>query len=176
MSLEAALEAHTEALLANTAAILEQNSKLDIMLGKAGASSVASDTGKDDTEAKPKRTRTSSKKEENGNDDAPAHTAASVKALAGAWLAEFAKDQNDPETQARKDKLKSTLTSLAKKEGFEAADPKKGVLLTDVPAEHLGRVVAWLEKQPSVDNGFGEGRLTEVPGEDSTKQTDADEI
>ncbi len=181
MSLEAAIAALTEAVKAQTEATAEQNERLDKMLNKAGATASSGDT-----EEKPKRTRKqeeekaeTSSDDNNSDDDAgdePKLTNEGVKQTVAAWLTEFAKNESDPETQARKEKIKATLTAMQKKDGFKVADEKKGATIADVPASELHRVIAWLDKQKTADNGFGEGRLTAVPGAASDDAGEDDEI
>lgn len=162
MSLESALAAHTEALLANTAAIVEQNEKLDAMLAKSGAAT----SGDTDTKAT-RKPRT--KKEEKSDDDTTGDAGTGdgddeagtkltnegvKKDVVAPWLSEYVNDENDPETAERKAKIKAILAKLVGKEGATVAD---------VPAADLHRLVTWVEKQKAADNGFGAGRYTAVP-------------
>lgn len=173
MSLEAKIEALTNAVTALTEAQTEHTERLNVVLAKGA-------TGGGETEDKPARkprakkedTKTEGEDDNTGSDE-NALTHDGVKAIAAAWLGEFAKNEKDPETQARKEKIKATLAAMAKKDGFAIKDEAKGATIADVPAAELHRVVAWMEKQKAADNGFGAGRLTEVPG--SKAETSGDE-
>ncbi len=177
MSLEAAIAALTEATI-------EQTSVLNKLLARTTAGATASSG---ETEEKPARKPRAKKEdkaetssdESNSDDDASDDNKQNnegVKATVAAWLTEFAKNESDPETQARKEKIKATLTAMQKKDGFKVADEKKGATIADVPASELHRVIAWLDKQKTADNGFGEGRLTAVPGAASDDAGEDDEI
>lgn len=183
MSLEAKIEALTSAVVALTEAQNDHTEKLNAVLAAGGKSASAGEA-----EDKPKRTR--AKKEdtktetsadtgegegEGEEDAAPKLTNDGVKKIVASWLTEFAKVEGDPETDARKAKIKATLTSMQKKDGFKIADAEKGATIADVPASELHRIIAWLNKQKEADNGFGKGRLTAVPGSDDAGSDD-DEI
>lgn len=178
MSLEAKIESLTTAIGSLIEVQTVHTDKLNAMLEAAGKS-----TSSDDGE-KPKRTRKTKAAETESDDtgettgddtDAPKLTNEGVKKTVADWLTEFAKDQKDGETQARKDKIKATLTAMQKKDGFKIADAEKGATIADVPASELHRIIAWLDKQKEADNGFGKGRLTAAPGSEDTGSDD-DEI
>jgi hypothetical protein len=170
MSLEAKIEALTNAVVALTEAQTDHTEKLNAVLAAGGKSASAGEG-----DEKPKRTRTK-KEPETGNadngDDAGdgAEDAASkltnetVKMkIVAPWLGEFAKVEGDPETDARKTKIKGALAKLVGKEGATVAD---------VPAKDLQRLVDWVSKQKEVDNGFGKGRLTAAPGSEDAGSDD----
>lgn len=170
MSLELKIEELTKAVVALTEAQTDHTEKLNAVLAAGGKSASAGD-GED----KPKRTRV--KKEEtktetgadtgegegegegeSEEDAAPKLTNETVKMkIVAPWLGEFAKVEGDPETDARKTKIKGALAKLVGKEGATVAD---------VPAKDLQRLVDWVNKQKEADNGFGKGRLTAAPGAD----------
>lgn len=180
MSLEAKIEALTNAVVALTEAQTDHTEKLNAVLAAGGKSASAGEG-----DEKPKRTRTRTKKEpETGNADngddagdgaedaAPKLTNDGVKKIVANWLTEFAKVEGDPETDARKAKIKATLTSMQKKDGFKIADAEKGATIADVPASELHRIITWLDKQKEADNGFGKGRLTAAPGSEDAGSDD----
>lgn len=172
MSLEAKIEALTNAVVALTEAQTDHTEKLNAVLA-AGGKSASAGEGED----KPKRTR--AKKEdtktetdtdsgddagEGAEDAAPKLTNETVKMkIVAPWLGEFAKVEGDPETDARKTKIKGALAKLVGKEGATVAD---------VPAKDLQRLVDWVNKQKEADNGFGKGRLTAAPGSDDAGSDD----
>ncbi len=179
MSLELKIEELTKAVVALTEAQTEHTEKLNAVLAAGGKSASAGDG-----EEKTKRTR--AKKEDTkteanadnggeageGDDDAPKLTNDGVKKIVASWLTEFAKVEGDPETDARKAKIKATLTSMQKKDGFKIAEAEKGATIADVPASELHRIITWLDKQKEADNGFGKGRLTAAPGADDAGSDD----
>lgn len=166
MSLEAKIEALTSAVVALTEAQNDHTEKLNAVLAAGGKSASAGEG-----EEKPKRTRAKKEdtKTETGadtgegegdgeEDTAPKLTTETVKMkIVAPWLGEFANVEGDPETAARKSKIKGALAKLVGKEGATVAD---------VPAKDLQRVVDWVAKQKETDTGFGKGRLTAVPGSD----------
>jgi hypothetical protein len=169
MSLESVIAAHTEALLANTAAVIEQNEKLDIMLSKSGAAP-AGDADRPTRKTRAKKEEKSDEDTDGEGDNGETETASKLsndsvkKDVVAPWLSEFVKNENDPETAERKVKIKGALAKLVGKEGATVAD---------VPADKLQRLVDWVEKQKTADNGFGAGRLTELPG--SKKEASEDD-
>lgn len=179
MSLEAKIEALTNAVIALTEAQTEHTERLNAVL--AGGAK-ADDGEKPARKPRAKKTETAADTDADtgeGDDDAGTTTALTnegVKKVVAAWLTEFAKDQNDGETQARKEKIKGTLTAMQKKDGFKIADAEKGVTIMDVPASELHRIITWLDKQKAADNGFGTGRLTEAPGSAKSEADDSDDI
>ncbi len=183
MSLEAKIEALTNAVTALTEAQTEHTEKLNAVLA-AGGKSASSDEG--DKPARKPRAKKEDKAAETDGDDTgsgdgddadntPKLTNDGVKQTVAAWLTEFAKVEGDPETAARKEKIKATLTAMQKKDGFKIGDAAKGATIADVPASELHRIIAWLDKQKEADNGFGKGRLTAAPGGEEAGSDD-DEI
>lgn len=167
MSLEEALAKTTAALEANTA-LLE---KLVARAVEAGAVNSAANAAEKpatkSTKTKEAKASDSGAAEEGKTDEGPKYTHDDVKAAASAWLGEFKGVEGDPETEARKAKIKGALASLTKKEGAQIAD---------VPASELHRVIGWIEKQKAADNGFGVGRLTEKPGAKAAAPAGDDDI
>lgn len=182
MSLEAKIEALTSAIVTLTEVQGVHTDKLNAMLEAAGKGGSSDDGEKPARKPRAKKedkateTDNGDAGEEAGSEDAaPKLTNEGVKKTVADWLTEFAKDQKDGETQARKDKIKATLTSMQKKDGFKIADAEKGATIADVPASELHRIIAWLDKQKEADNGFGKGRLTAAPGSEDAGSED-DEI
>lgn len=169
MSLEAKIEALTNAVVALTEAQTEHTDRLNAVLANGGKAPAS------DTEDKPKRTRAAKKddakpettvSDEGEGDDAGAGTTALTadgvkKDIVAPWLGEFINDKD--ETEARKAKIKSALSKLVGKEGATVAD---------VPADKLQRLVDWVAKQKETDNGFGKGRLTAVASASSDDEED----
>lgn len=166
MSLEAKIEALTNAVVALTEAQTEHTERLNAVLANGGKAPAG------DAEDKPKRTR--AKKEDtkaetttSDDDGGDADTGTALtndgvkKDVVAPWLAEFINDKD--ETEARKAAIKKALVSLVGKEGATVAD---------VPTADLQRVVDWVAKKKAADNGFGKGRLTAVAGADSSDEED----
>lgn len=165
-----------EALNKNTAVVEANNALLEKLIARAvDAGAVSGASASDD---KPKRTSSrSTKKTDSDNSDAgdsndgdtksATVSADDVKTAVAAWLGEFKGDENDPETDARKAKIKEALAKLTKKDGAK---------ITDVPADDLPRVMTWLDKQKAADNGHGVGRLTAKPDESDASENADDDI
>lgn len=164
MSLEAKLEANTEALNRNSDLLEKMIARAEAVAGSAPKASAAADE-------KPKAARAKKETAETDGTAAGTETAAvtieDVKSKAGAWLGEFKADANDPETEARKGAIKAALAKLTKKDG---------ATLADVPVADLPRVLTWLEKKQVEDAGFGIGRLTAKPGAAKEVAAEEDDI
>ncbi len=175
MSLEAKIEALTSAIVTLTEVQGVHTDKLNAMLEAAGKSTSSDDGEKPARKPRAKKedkaaeTDNGDAGETTGDDtDAPKLTNEGVKNdVVAPWLGEFVKNENDPETAARKTKIKAALAKLVGKEGATVAD---------VPAADLQRLVDWVAKQKETDNGFGKGRLTEAPGAKKAASSDDDEI
>ncbi len=149
MSLEDLLSKNNELLA-------EHNDLLRQVLGSAKANK----GGKAADEGGEKATRRSTKKDdakgdskdddggsEGLSDDDKSAMEASIK-KAGAWLGEFKANEKDPETEARKSKLREALDKL----GYKLAkEIDKG--------EDVQRFVKWIDKQAKA------GRITPEPGD-----------
>lgn len=176
MSLEAKIEALTTAIGSLIEVQTVHTDKLNAMLEAAGKGGSSDDGEKP---ARKPRAKKEDKAAETDNGDAGETTGDDADSgtkltnegvkndIVAPWLGEFVKNENDPETAARKTKIKAALAKLVGKEGATVAD---------VPAADLQRLVDWVAKQKETDNGFGKGRLTEAPGAKKAASSDDDEI
>lgn len=147
-----------DAITKQTAAIERNSELLEKLVARAEAAGAVNASAAADTASKGGKGSKASKgskaeTEENTETSGPTHD--DVKKLASAWLGEFKGVEGDPETGARREAILGALAKLVGKEGAQVAD---------VPVAELHRVVTWIEKQKTKDNGFGAGRLTEKPG------------
>lgn len=171
MSLEAKIEALTNAVVALTEAQTEHTERLNAVL--AGGAK-ADDGEKPARKARAKKTETAAETDADtgeGDDDTGTTTTLTndgvKKDVVAPWLSEFVKVEGDPETDARKAAIKKALASLVGKEGATVAD---------VPAGDLQRLVDWVAKKKAADTGFGVGRLTEAPGAKKAAASADDDI
>lgn len=147
------MEKHTDALLANTEAVVRHNELLEKII--AGASAAAGD--------KPKATRGKAADKGKTDDDDGAKVdaddlIATVEKVKG-WLKEFAENDDDPENDARSTKLSKALATLEVKKVSEITSE----------ATRL-RVEKW------IDERIAAGRLTEEPKPVTKKKAADDEI
>jgi hypothetical protein len=164
MSLEAKIEALTNAVTALTEAQTEHTERLNAVLANGGKA--ASGDGEDKPTRKPRVKKDDKSAEtetgtdtDTGEGDVDTGTTSTLtndgvkKDVVAPWLSEFINDKG--ETDARKTKIKGALAKLVGKEGATVAD---------VPASDLQRLVDWVAKQKETDAGFGKGRLTATAG------------
>lgn len=150
MSLEQKIEALTAAM--------ERNSDLleKIVTGAGAAKGETKATGRG--KAKSKTEEDSGDADAGGDDDAVNPTKLKKTLdIAKGWLKEFAENDEDPENDARSEKLSAALEKL----GIE----KISTIGTE---EHRSRVEAWVKKQIDI------GRITPDPKAKGNKGADDD--
>lgn len=158
MSLEAKLEALT--------VVMERNNELleTIVKGKAGGAAADASDKKPATRSKAKvKAEDAGEGDGEGSGEGDAVDASKLKKLidlAKGWLTEFSENEEDPENEARSEKLTAALEKL----GVE----KLSKITTE---DERGRAETWVKKQ------IAAGRITEEPapkGKGKSKGDDDD--